>query len=446
MDALYPRDAYTFLAGLGMQWHEFLSENRGNRPLPGPYVILNGTFHDAPLRLYADTHAAFFVGTRNLRGADTSGDNYGHVEVAVPSRLRCHALSKLPLSGIRVGVKDNFDLKGTKTSLCSRSYLQTYPEKSQSAPCVQRILDLGASIVGKTKLCAFAQWEKPTEAIEYTSPWSARADGFQSSGGSSNGSGAAITAYNWLDIAIGSGTTGSILRPALWNGCFALRSTFGVLSTEGFVNCIKSARYCLLRFVVLTQRSRYLDTPGIMGRDLEQCRHFVSSWYGDCLKPDVPDFSSVLWPIEYWNLIDRPQREMGCKFADELASALRLSSENFSLGEAWKRQPPEDAGHQSLEDYMINATQDIWYDDYHAFDDFRDKYWAKYQKVPYITPPTRAAWDFGKNISKHDRDDAARKVQVFRSWFCSQFFKGSQRLCVMPVENAAPRYRDDPPE
>ncbi|KAL8658103.1 MAG: hypothetical protein Q9226_001281 [Calogaya cf. arnoldii] len=185
--------------------------------------------------LYADTHAAFFTAT------SAPGDNYGHVDVAVPSRLRHHISSKLPLTSIRVGVKDKFDLAGTKTSLCSRFYLQTYPEKSQSAPCIQRLLDLGASIVGKTKLCAFAQWEEPTEAIEYTSPWSARADGFQSSGGSSNGSGAAISAYDWLDITIGS------------------------------------------------DRIRYLDTPGIMGRDLQQCRHFAASWYGDRLESAVPD-------------------------------------------------------------------------------------------------------------------------------------------------------------
>ncbi|KAL8716106.1 MAG: hypothetical protein Q9220_000011 [cf. Caloplaca sp. 1 TL-2023] len=212
-------DAHTFLTGLGMQWHKFLSDVPGTRPLPGPYVIVNGTYYD-PLRLYPDTHAAFFTATRQLtnslhtkaddsnarssRETDTTGDNHGHVNVAVPSRLRRYIFSKLPLSGIRVAVKDNFDLKGTKTSLCSRSYLQTYPEKSQTAPCIQQILDLGASIVGKTRLCAFAQWEEATEAIEYTSPWSARADGFQSSGGSSNGSGAAIAAYDWLDIAIGS--------------------------------------------------------------------------------------------------------------------------------------------------------------------------------------------------------------------------------------------------
>lgn len=108
------------------------------------------------------------------------------------------------MSGLRVGVKDNFDLEDTKTSLCSRPYLQMYPKKTKSASCIQKLLDLGASIVGKTKLCAFAQWEEPTEAIEYTSPWSPRADGFQSSGGSSNGSGAAISAYEWLDITIGS--------------------------------------------------------------------------------------------------------------------------------------------------------------------------------------------------------------------------------------------------
>ena len=101
-------------------------------------------------------------------------------------------------------MKDNFDLKGTKTSLCSRSYLQLYPKKDKSAPCLQKLVDLGVSIIGKTKICAFAQWEEPTEAIEYTSPWSPRADGFQSSGGSSNGSGAAVAAYEWMDITIGS--------------------------------------------------------------------------------------------------------------------------------------------------------------------------------------------------------------------------------------------------
>ncbi len=153
--------------------------------------------------LSIDSNLSIEAKDRNFRNVGDSGDNYGLIEIAVPSRLRSHASSRLPMSGIRVAVKDNFDLEGTKTSLCSRSYLQTYPKKLKSAPCIQRLVDLGASI-GKTKLCSFAQWEESTKAIEYTSPWSPRADGFQSSGGSSSGSGAAIGAYEWLDIAIGS--------------------------------------------------------------------------------------------------------------------------------------------------------------------------------------------------------------------------------------------------
>ncbi|KAI4247804.1 MAG: hypothetical protein L6R42_009545 [Xanthoria sp. 1 TBL-2021] len=106
---------------------------------------------------------------------------------------------------------------------------------------------------------------------------------------------------------------------------------------------------------------------------------------------------------------------MGGKFADEVASALQLPSKSFSLKEVWEKQPPEDAGHQSLEEHMIKATQDMWYDDYHAFDNFRDKYWADHQRAPYVTPPTRAAWNFGKTISRPDRDDAALSTVAYES-------------------------------
>ena len=126
------------------------------------------------------------------------------LEIAVPSRLKFQRQPHLPMAGLRIAVKDNFDLQGTKTSLCSRAYCDTYPPKRESAPCIQRLIDSGAVIVGKTKLTSFATWEEPTESIDYQAPWNPRADGFLSAGGSSNGSGAAIGAYDWLDIAIGS--------------------------------------------------------------------------------------------------------------------------------------------------------------------------------------------------------------------------------------------------
>lgn len=87
----------------------------------------------------------------------------------------------------------------------------------------------------------------------------------------------------------------------------------------------------------------------------------------------------------------------------------------------------------------------MWYDDYHAFDDFRDTYWAKHQRAPYISPPTRAFWDSCKRILKTERDEASRRTDVFRSWFRATFFKGSQPLLIIPIENVGPRYRDEPP-
>jgi Asp-tRNA(Asn)/Glu-tRNA(Gln) amidotransferase A subunit family amidase len=199
----------------------------------------------------------------------------GFLDVAVPSRLKFRS-STLPLAGLRVAVKDNFHLKGIKTSLCNRAYYEIYPPPSATAFCIQQLIDLGAIVLGKTKLNSFGTWEEPTEYVDYQAPWNPRADGYQSPGGSSSGSGAAVGAYDWIDIAIGSDSKlhaltlfsvfrvlfahsicciagGSISRPGLWNGCFALRPSLGAVPVEGLVASI--------RCVVLLQSNipRYVD-------------------------------------------------------------------------------------------------------------------------------------------------------------------------------------------
>lgn len=131
------------------------------------------------------------------------GSTHGYYDVAVPSRLRRLPLAHLPLNGLRIAVKDIFHLKGVKTSLCNRAYYDTYSNQEKTADCIQALIDRGAIIIGKTKLSSFGHWEEPMEYIDYPAPWNPRADGYQSPGGSSSGSAAAIGAYDWLDIAIG---------------------------------------------------------------------------------------------------------------------------------------------------------------------------------------------------------------------------------------------------
>lgn len=124
--------------------------------------------------------------------------------VAVPSRLRFQSSSDQPLAGLRIAVKDNLDLKGLRTSLCNKAYYNLYPPRTDTAKCIQQLIDAGAVLLGKTKLNSFGCWEEPTEYIDYQAPWNPRGDGYQSPGGSSSGSGAAVAAYDWIDITIGT--------------------------------------------------------------------------------------------------------------------------------------------------------------------------------------------------------------------------------------------------
>lgn len=106
---------------------------------------------------------------------------------------------------MRIAIKDIFDVKGVKTSAQSRSYNQLYGAATSSAPPVQRLLELGAIVVGKVKCTQFASCEQPTaDWIETLCPWNPRGDGFLNPRGSSTGSGVAVAGYSWIDASVGS--------------------------------------------------------------------------------------------------------------------------------------------------------------------------------------------------------------------------------------------------
>ena len=109
-----------------------------------------------------------------------------------------------PLDGWRIALKDVFEVDGLRTSLCNRGYLELYKHATSTAPSIARIVGCGGSILGKTKLSSFLSREEPAESIDFQSVWNPRADGHQSPGGSSSGSAAAVAAYEWVDIGVGT--------------------------------------------------------------------------------------------------------------------------------------------------------------------------------------------------------------------------------------------------
>lgn len=123
---------------------------------------------------------------------------------ALRSRIKTWAAIDGRISGFRVIVKDNIHLKGTRVSQGNKAFHDTFAPQPESAPCIQQLVDKGVAIVGKSKMNSFGNWEEPIEYIDFQAPFNPRGDGYQSTGGSSSGSAAAVAAHDWLDIAIGT--------------------------------------------------------------------------------------------------------------------------------------------------------------------------------------------------------------------------------------------------
>ena len=135
-----------------------------------------------------------------------------------------------PLKGLTFAAKDLFDVAGARTGFGHPEWLRTHEPATKTAPAVQRLLDAGATLVGKTITDELA-YSLTGENVHYGTPRNPRAPDCVP-GGSSSGSASAV-AGRLVDFALGSDCGGSIRIPASYCGIYGMRPTHDRITLEG---------------------------------------------------------------------------------------------------------------------------------------------------------------------------------------------------------------------
>lgn len=177
------------------------------------------------------------------------------------------------LYGAIVGLKDNINFKGLKTT-CASKMLENFVSVFD-ADVSKFIKEEGANVLGKLNMDEFAMGS--SNETSYFGPVKNPIDNNLVPGGSSGGS-AAATKMGFVDAALGTDTGGSIRQPGSFCGVVGLKPTYGIVSRYG-----------------VTSLANTFDTVGTFGRCVRDAYLLLQSISKDTqndmtkIKADLPN-------------------------------------------------------------------------------------------------------------------------------------------------------------
>lgn len=192
-------------------------------------------------------------------------------------------VSKNQETGLPIAIKDNFCVKGLRTTASAKVLNDFIPNYESTV--TTRLKKNGFNFLGKTNMDAWAHGSS-TETSDYgptKNPW----DLSRSPGGSSGGTAAAVSAY-LAPAGIGSETAGSVRQPAAWSGIVGLKPTFGRVS----------------RYGVIAMGSSF-DCPGPMTINVEDAAFLLKQIAG---KDQFDATSSPQPVVDYQNLMKKTRK------------------------------------------------------------------------------------------------------------------------------------------
>ncbi|KAG0650464.1 Scytalone deHydratase Arp1 [Hyphodiscus hymeniophilus] len=373
---------------------------------PGPYFMsaLTGELFQA-YRLYSDIQGAFtdglipsLNGDYSILSAAVPGAQ--SLTIGVPSRLYYTKTAAQPLAGVRVGVKDIFDIAGVKSSLGNRAYYELYPARTVTASSVQRLIDAGAVIIGKMKTSQFANGETATDDWPWIRHW------------------------------------GSIRNPSQVNGCFGNRPSHGLVPLDGVMPL-----------------SPALDTAGFLTRDPLLWHAAAKVLYStNITSSNYKTFPKKIITSGFPTTATTEAQTVLLAFLSKLETFLGSTSTTaLNIPSLWASTTPAAANGDGINDYLnivypVLISQQQYslltlpfYADYAA---------ANSGKRPFIDPSPLIRWTWGQtNVSASATDEAITNKTVFMEWWQENVVLPSNESCsesilLYPGSLASPTYRN----
>ncbi|KAJ6191412.1 hypothetical protein N7519_001433 [Penicillium mononematosum] len=398
------------------------SENVSTHSSWGPKILGYASAYVEPFLkptlLYSDVMGSFTQGLVSVGDDEydvlpASLQGYASLTIGVPSRLYYTKTAEKPLAGVRLGVKDIYDIKGVKTGCGNRAYYETYPVANSTGPAIQSLIDAGAVIVGKMKTSQFAN--DPSS--------------------SSSGPGSGIGSYDWLDLAIGSDTGGSIRNPSQVNGCFGNRPSWNLVSLDKVM-----------------PMSPLLDTAGFLTRDVQLWRAASEVLYKDAGLKSYTKYPKSIKTIQFPTNASTPAEGLLIDFVDKLSSFLGGANVSaFDYNSLWESTKPSTVAANATLDSMLSLTYPILiskqqyplvaaplYSDYAA---------ANGGRMPFIDPVPLSRWDWGLGYPESQLETEIEHKNIFTNWWntTAQVFDEetcSDSLILYIGTEATPLYRN----
>jgi aspartyl-tRNA(Asn)/glutamyl-tRNA(Gln) amidotransferase subunit A len=188
---------------------------------------------------------------------------------------RASGLRLGPLDGVPIALKDLLEIEGFRTGVGSAPWKDR--RSTTTAVVVRHLLAAGMVPLGKTQMVefAFGTWGTNPHLGTPWNPWDLATH--RVPGGSSSGSGVAVAA-GLAPAAIGSDTGGSVRIPAALNGITGLKTSGGLMSTEGAFPL--SQTLDTIGPMTRSAEDAALLCCALLGTDAEAARPFASAAAG----------------------------------------------------------------------------------------------------------------------------------------------------------------------